>query len=620
MKLRYQLLHGMPGPLPATCRLPDGYDLEVICGQDACEHCGGRLRRIRSSIHHPIGLMFGRPHARLIHQECTVCRQAVPLDFYYQYVPSGGNYAYDLIVKAGLARFRDHRQDAEITSDIARRWGLLLPHSSIGLLAHSFLDGLAAAHEAHAPALHAQLAEDGGYAMHVDGTCEAETDVLFTAMAEPRGWTLESAKITTENAQEISKLLRRAVEQFGQPLAVVRDLSTNIAKAKREAIPDAFDFICHYHFLENVGEKLCEKHHSKLGTALRRFKVRASLRSTRKDLIRWSRKGECLSRTEIHDLLSHPENIGELDVVALRRFVSYILLRWLDDYKADLHGEYFPFDLPHLAFYRRGRQLEDMVSQLVSSPEFPQQQLSALNTIARHLAPLRDDAEVVAVAERLEKAAALFEELRKLLRLTSHPSKGLLRGRSPSEGPQVAKKMQGRLEVWRDQLQKRHDRERDNDRRADQATVLKYLQKYETQLVGHVIELEGRPKPFVVLRTNNPPEHLFKSIKQGVRRKVGAKKLSRQVQAMRPEALLVPNLADPLYVKLVLDGSLDNLPSAMAKHWELAQAIRKQRLAPATDHPIPITKKQIRQPQLLENVKQAVTKIIGKISQKTRAA
>ena len=46
-------------------------------------------------------------------------------------------------------------------------------------------------------------------------------------------------------------------------------------------------------------------------------------------------------------------------------------------------------------------------------PEFPQRELSTLKTMARHLASLREDAEVVAAAQRLEKAAALFEELRK---------------------------------------------------------------------------------------------------------------------------------------------------------------------------------------------------------------
>ena len=115
-------------------------------------------------------------------------------------------------------------------------------------------------------------------------------------------------------------------------------------------------------------------------------------------------------------------------------------------------------------------------------------------------------------------------------------------------------------------------------------------------------------------------EHRFGATKRAVRRKVGTKKLTRQVQAMRAETLLVFNLADREYVNLVFGGSLENLSSVIAKHWHLAQAIRKQRLKPTTDHPMPTTKKQLRNPELLGNLKQTVTKIVEMITRITRAA
>ena len=426
--------------------------------------------------------------------------------------------------------------------------------------------------------------------------------------------------MTTENTPEISKLMRRCVEHFGAPLAVVRDLSGNIEKAKREAIPEARDLICHYHFLENVGEKLCAKSHAKLTAEIRRLRVRPALRSLRVDLVRWSRKGPRLSRTQIEHLLSHPQDVAPLEGTALRRFVAYLLLRWLDDYTADLRGEYFPFDLPSLAFYRRGRQLGQMLEQLVACPNFPRQQLSTFHTMARHLAALREDPAVVAAAARLEKAASLFEQLRRVLRLSSRPGQPLLRGRGPSEGRPVAEHLEQRLKKWREGLQRRHEREPDEHRRADQATVLKYLQKYEAQLIGHVIPLAGKREPLVARRTNNPAEHRFGSTKRRVRRKVGTKKLTRQVRAMRPEAFLVSNLGDREYVNLVLAGSPDHLPAMMAKHWPLAQAIRKDRLGATTDHPMPTTKKQIRNPRLLENLTQIVAQIVAMLCQDTPAA
>ena len=219
---------------------------------------------------------------------------------------------------------------------------------------------------------------------------------------------------------------------------------------------------------------------------MRRLKVRPALTSLRKELVRWNNKTTALSRSEIEQLLLHPQEIAKFDPAALRRVVAYVLLRWLDDYTADLRGEYFPFDLPNLAFYRRGIQLGQLVGELVAHPDY-------------------------------------------------------------------------------------------EHKRADQATILKYLEKYEHQLVGHVIEREGQ-EPFIVCRMNNPAE------------------------------------------QLILDGNLANLPAAIAAHWPAAQVIRQQRQTPPTEYPIPTTKKQIRDPSLLKTIKTIAKNLINLLKELAHAA
>jgi DNA-binding transcriptional MerR regulator len=350
-------------------------------------------------------------------------------------------------------------------------------------------------------------------------------------------------------------------------------------------------------------------------------KIRAKLRSIRKDLVRWNKKNVRLSVKQIDHLLSHPEETEDFDAVTLRRLVAYVLLRWLDDYTSDLNGEYFPFDLPSLAFYRRGCQLHQLLEELTALPNFPHRELSTLQTISRHLKSLREDEGVVAAAERLEKAEALFGEVRKVLRLSSLPNQRLLRGRGPSQkGREAVEKIEKGLDQWRDRLSQRILRERDNDKRDDAQTVLQYFEKYQQQLVGHVLLLKGRKEPFVVQRTNNLLEHRFGATKQAIRRKVGTKKLARYVQAMRAEAMLVGNLKDEQYLELVCDGSLDNLPDSFAKHWNSARVVRSERQKHQTEHPMPTSKKQLRQPKLLESIKLTVTKMVERITQKKLAA
>ena len=292
MKIRYQLIREFGGRLPVACRLPDRYALEFVNPGQTCPHCGHRLRRVRTSVRRPVGLMLGKPRGRCVQQSCVLCGWTDSCSSYRELVPTGGNYAFDVIVEVGLARLRGLQQDVEIRDQLQQRWGLTLPLSSIGLLVDSFLDGLAAAHKVHLPALRRQLEQDGGYAMHVDGTCEPGTDVVFAAVATPRRWTLATAKMATENVEEISQLLRRCDEDFGRPLAVMRDLSKNIQTAKAAVMPQVTDLVCHYHFLENVGTKLCEKPNFRLARAMRRLKVRPSLARLRRDMVYWSRRGD----------------------------------------------------------------------------------------------------------------------------------------------------------------------------------------------------------------------------------------------------------------------------------------------------------------------------------------
>ena len=610
MKIRDQLVRQFAGRLPEACRLPDGYALEFVSPGKTCPHCGHGLRRVRTSIHRPVGLMLGRPRVRCVQKGCAQCGWTDSFDGYRQLVPAGGNYAFDVIVEVGLARLRDLQQDTEIRDQLQQRWGLTLPLSAIGLLTDSFLDGLAAAHQVHLPALRRQLEQDGGFAMHLDGTCEPGTEVLFAVIATPRSWTLDAAKMASENVEEISQLLRRCVQDFGSPLAVMHDLSKNILAAKKAVIPDVPDLICHYHFLENVGKKLCEKPHVTLTKQLRRLKTRAALALLRRDMVRWSRRGgSSLSLQQIKELLSQPELAADLDLVTLRRLVAYVLLRWLDDFGSDLHGEYFPFDLPSLAFYRRGRQLGQWLTTLLAVKDFPSQDFSTLATMSRHLSALEDDAAIVAAAERLEAAAVLFNELRDVLRLNSSPEH-LLRGHGPSETPEVIQAIPERLKQWQTRLQRRLSREQDADRRRDQQTVLDYLTTYQDQLVGHVIELPGHAEPLVVSRTNNVSEHRFGSTKRSLRRKVGTKKLTRYIQAMRPEVQLLPNLEDAAYLAIVYDGSLDNMAPVFAEYWTQAQVVRHKRQQPKTGHPLPTTKQQLRCPELLENLKQMVLAVV----------
>jgi len=263
---------------------------------------------------------------------------------------------------------------------------------------------------------------------------------------------------------------------LGQPLALVRDLSAQIEGAHQQVMPDIPDLICHYHFLENVGAKLCEKHHTKLIACLRRLKIRPALCSLRHDLVRYTKQNGCITPAQIEQLLTAPEQATHLDPAQKRRALAYLILCWLEDYGADLQGEYFPFDLPSLALYRRYRTVHGWLLQTMAAIDSPSRASSTLETILHRLATVVEDRELVAAAERLEKAATLLNELRDVLRLSSNGHHPLLHQRSVADGPVQARQREEHLKKWIHQLNQRRAVESDADRATDVAIVLDYLQ------------------------------------------------------------------------------------------------------------------------------------------------
>jgi hypothetical protein len=620
LKVRGQLLRSAAVPLSAATRLPAYYLLEVSSGRTVCEACRIRLRRQRTSIHYPVGLSLGQPRVRSIEKQCPACRRIYRPEEYPEWVPPHGNHAFDLVVEVGLASFLRHRQNGEIQQELESRWGLRLSCSTIREQGQSFLDYLAATHQAHVPELRERLQKDGGYVLHVDGTCEAGTEMIFTAVAGNRGWTLASCKMATEDTAQIQALLRRCVEWFGPPLALVRDLSPQIEAAHQQVMPDVPDLICHYHFLENVGAKLCEKHHSRLIACLRRLKIRPALGSLRHDLVRNVKQKGSVTPAQIEQLLTAPAQTAHLDPAQRRWALAYLLLCWPEDYGADLQGEFFPFDLPSLALYRRYRMLHDWLVETMEATDAAGLSFRTLETIRRHLAPVVQDPELVEVAERLEKAASLFNELRDVLRLSSDGRHPVLHQRVVPDGPVQARQREKHLQVWMHQLKQRKASESDAHRGTDLAIVLHYLHKYHRKLVGHVMVLHGCPQPFVAQRTNNLPEHHFGRKKQGLRRKLGTRNLAQYVQAMRPEEFLVDNLCDPDYLEIVSGGSIENLSSSFAQNWQTGQAIRSSRRAKTTNRPIPAGRKCLREDGFLSKLRRALTAVLQQPTAKDAAA
>jgi hypothetical protein len=382
-------------------------------------------------------------------------------------------------------------------------------------------------------------------------------------MAGWRQWVLGAWKISTERADLILPCLRETVRNFGAPCAAMRDLGRAMTPAIDELVSE-FELsipvlACHQHFLADVGKDLLEPSHAKLRDLFRRAKVRPKLRAlvrelgrklgpsigdARKAVIQWQSMAEG----------GHGIESGD-DGLAIVRAVA----QWALDYKAQASGLDYPFDRPYLDLYDRCSTALRATDAFLRTPPEDKKVKSALERLHRYLAPVECDVPFRQTTERLRRRAALFDELRGVLRLAGMPQK--------DETEQDLDRMRERLDELVASFKKRRpERGPAQDIREAIDIILKHIDVHGANLWGHVIRLPERAGGGVrlVVRTNFPAENFFGGFKHDERRRSGRKNLAQDLEQLPAEAMLVYNLEHADYVACVC-GSLDRLAEAFAQ-------------------------------------------------------
>ena len=72
--------------------------------------------------------------------------------------------------------------------------------------------------------------------------------------------------------------MQKIKQQYGDPIALVHDMGSGILSAVKTVFKDIPDFICHFHFLRDIGKDLFEKEYAQIRNRLQKHKIRSLLR------------------------------------------------------------------------------------------------------------------------------------------------------------------------------------------------------------------------------------------------------------------------------------------------------------------------------------------------------
>ena len=575
--IRYELLRNCPFTLPGVCRLPDGYRLDLTSDAGECPVCGDGLRVQWTTRVRPVTICLGKPCIILHLKYCRRCRLIKYPEQYENLVPKFCRYSYDLIVEIGILRLENLR-DQKIADSIRERYNFDIPLSTISFLANKFYDYLAASHyHYNADKIEDHIVRQGGYVLHIDGTCEAGTNILFSIIDGNSGIVLANFKMKTENKKNIMELLAECVGKYGQPLAVVCDLSNTIRKALNEVVAKTVPlFICQFHFLENVAENIFKKAHGKLWKLIKSEKLKSQLTSLRRDL-GTKHDDKLLSSESLVRLFENPERtIVRTETTKTRRSLAYLLIRWIMDYKVELNGEYFPFSLPDYEFAVRCEKVFRILHNIISSNKQNGKKYNCrtLRTIYEKLKTFFDQKEVGESMEQLRKGRMVFNDVREYLRMQSERGTPLRRQKSEAGNTSSHGKNEISIDDFIENLKNKYEDGPDVGKYIN--IVQNYFEKYKKRLCGHCI-LNNNKQYINVNRTNNVMECFFGKFKRALRMRAGSGNLKRQINLMHQDAMLVMNLLNEEYLKIIGCDNLRDLARVFAKCDVEAKIIKNNR-------------------------------------------
>jgi len=460
-------------------------------------------------------------------------------------VPEGGTFGFDVIVEVGQALFVHCRNNKEVMKELAAK-NVFVSEREISYLGRKFIIYLALAHRESQPRLRDLMAQRGGYILHVDGTCEGDSPNLFCGLDGISELVLDTIKIPSEKKEMLIPFFQRIKDQYGEPKALVHDMGRGIVKAVEEVFPGVADFICHFHFLRDLGKDLLLDEYTALRKRLRKLKARSRLRQRAKYL---EKKINPASQT-LDEIMASIES-GAWQTSSLEHIpliTTYTLIHWVFEYPRQSHGYGFPFDRPHLDFYRRLQKVHRLLGEIMdvhlrsivkdNKPFFQ---------IYRTFKEVVEDKRLNDLAASLERKAEVFDKLRTAMRIALPESKN---GINDNGDDADMKSIEEKVTAFRKWLVS------DKRRKATYAKMLKQLDKYWIKLFADplpVVTPEGilyiQPQ-----RTNNILERFFRGEKQRGRKKSGMASLSKVLKAALADTPLVQNLKNCEYMDIILNG------------------------------------------------------------------
>ena len=476
-------------------------------------------------------------------------------------VPADSNFAYNVLVEIGKLRFNENRQVAEIQLILLEKHAIKISTSEVEVLINNFLFYLTAVHQQNNDLIKKYIEKQGGYILHLDATCEGDSPKLVSSIDPVSGFVLYSAKLKSENKDDLIGFLEEIKKRIGVPLAVVSDMAEAIKSAVKSVFGNIAHYICHFHFLQAVGLTLFDNECSALRKALSKAGIFGKLKTMR---LKMGNKFTGITISEIETFLEKPEQFGKT-LIASELSVYYLIV-WILDYGSDADGYGFPFDHRHLNFYNRLKTAYSIIKKVSPFYSIKNKNRNILWKLYHEIKEIVENSALEKIIKQYEIKHSVFSQLRDALGTVPRDvNNGLCQMKETGTHTEL-RTIKTAVANFKTDLREKIKTTDDKSLGNSFQKIINKLKQHRKRLFSDplTVYINGEKRIIFILRTNNILEQHFRRFNYWCRRIHGNHSVRRNLENIPEQFPMVENLKNPNYVQLIF-GDENKIAEQFAK-------------------------------------------------------
>ena len=421
------------------------------------------------------------------------------------------------------------------------------------------------------------FSKNGGMIIHVDATDENGGNAVFQIKEENTGITLFAESMISEKEEYITPICQKFKANFGNPIAIVRDMGSAIIKSCNKEFPDIPQQICHYHFIRALGKRIFDDIYIKFKSAISKSKILRDLTCLRKYI---------------------KLKLTTSSIIFKERHALYWLHLLIDNIHAPIKNiKDYPFQLSYKEFYERiieayysflSKDIQNCGSCI---------KILQLSTLTKHVHELMKNKKIQEFFSTIEQLWEWYIKIREtmgLMRKELNESKILTQ--------EKIKKMKENLTKLLGKIQNK-GKELGGVLLQKSDLIANYFQD---RWNGLFIELQDKNGNYIPIhRDNNIDERAHRWIRMRIRRRTGKNRTRLEMYQIGALLALFSNLYNKDYREIICNG-IDNLAKEFSTlDWNHLPKKRKKLFLRNDGTSIPI-KDEIRKKLLYDYIENVV--------------